>query len=263
MRMSRIFHLVSVLILIAASSSYAVSQPSFTGLITSVRLKSVAKGDKITKKFAIDLYLQIRNPSTEPLILYRSSSFIGNKKISFLSASGSVEDVSTFNWSEFQIAQNAERRARAVYRDPEDHDFFKEALYSLEKMEAPADFWFVTVAPESYFEFRDSVEIESGFDIDEVLLDKAIAKDKAKHDELMREFQPLSRRPFEKDYGLQFIKAKYPYLRIEYELSTGSFKKDPNLLRTLQTRWSKFGKMPLNGDNYYLKSDPIVISLPD
>lgn len=258
MRMSVISISLLVVALILTSRSHVNAQPSLTGLITGVRTNVSVVGDTVKKKFAIDLYLQIRNSTNEPLIVF-GRGFFGNRKISFLSATHSVEDVCTVDWAESMKKYNS----RKGYLDFENYDFFTTELETIERLETPSGEGLVVIESGGYFEYRETVEVDTGFEALESSLDKMIEDARKAHESSQRNVKPRFRRPLSDSFTVGVKKAKSPYLQIEYELATGSHKKDPNLLRTLQSRWSKFGKLPLNGDNYYLKSDPIVISLPD
>lgn len=258
MRMSQISIFLFATALILTSLPHVNAQPSLTGLITGVRTNVSVVGDTVEKKFAIDLYLQIRNSTNEPLIVF-GRGFFGNRKISFLSATSSVEDVCTVDWAETMKKYNS----RNGYRDFDHYDFLSPRLNTIERLDTPSGEGLVIIEPGSYLEFRESIEVNTGFEALESTLDELIEDARKAHEIRQRNVKPGFRRPLSESFTVGVKKAKSPYLQIEYELSTGSYKKDPNLLRTLQSRWSKFGKMPLNGDNYYLKSDPIVISIPD
>lgn len=258
MRMSQFSLILFAASLLIVTCSQVNAQPALTGLITGVRTNVYVKGDNVEKKFAIDLYLQIRNSTSDPLIVF-GTGFFGNRKISFLSATSSVEDVCTINW----VDSTKKNYSRNGYRDFDDYDFLMERLNTMDRLETPSGNGLVIVEPGSYLEFRETIEVDTGFEAIEPLLEKMIDDARKAHEVSQQKIRPTFRRAHTGSFTVGVKKAKSPYLQIEYELSSGSYKKDPNLLRTLQTRWSKFGKMPLNGDNYYLKSDPIVISLPN
>lgn len=262
MRMSPISLIFPAIALIGLLSVHANGQPTITGNVLGIRAEALVDGDKIERKFTINLYLQIRNPSNHSLIVFHPDYFIGNKKVSFLSVTQTVEDVCTIDWVEAMRTRNKPRSPGSYSSYPENYDFLGQEFESLARMPVPRAFQFAIVAPEGYFEFRETVAVNTGFEVDEKILEKRIADERKAHDNFMLKIEPKFRRAFSGSFPIDVKKAKFPYLQIEYVLSAASFKKDPGLLSTLQNRWVEFGKLPLNGDTYYLKSEPILLSLP-
>lgn len=262
MRMFPISLTFSVIGLIGILSLSTVGQPIISGNILGISAEALVSGDRIEKRFTIDLYLQVRNPSNEPLILFRPDYFIGNKKVIFLSLTQTVEDVCTIDWVEAKRAKNKPRTPGGYTSYPENYDFLGQEFESLARMSAPRSSQFTIVPPDGYFEYRESVVINSGFDVDEKSLETTIADKRRAHERFMLTIEPRFRNSFYASIPVVVKKARSPYLQIEYGLSAASYKKDPGLFRTVQNRWVEFGNLPLNGDYYYLKTEPILISLP-
>ena len=200
-----------------------------TGSIVSVKAKYDLESDKKNQiVFDVDLYLQFRNETDGPIIIFRPGGFFGNnfieKKITFLdgysSRSESEKSSSVAPWKNISRA---------------DYDPFRYFKKELTASEPPKEIFFI-IEPGGYYECHDTLTVRRGYKVE--------------------------LKPKQMPWEVPAI-PEYSELRVQYHLSVND-RATEDTLGTIQTKWSKFGELPLdsNGD-YTVKSEIILNKLPE
>jgi hypothetical protein len=121
-----------------------------TGSVYDVKPENASRSEKKDQyEFVLELYLQFKNESDSPYIIFKPDNFYGEKRISFLTplVSGTRSEDSTFS---------------NVWTYPSTYDPFPGFVKELEAAE-PAIFRFVIIEPGAYFECRETLRIKSGY----------------------------------------------------------------------------------------------------
>ncbi|MBK7393486.1 MAG: hypothetical protein IPI64_09340 [Chloracidobacterium sp.] len=218
--------LILVVILTVAATGFAGDDYTLTGSVARRSAKVTLKDGKLKPEFTLLVYLQFRNDSSGPMIIFKPDYFRGNRNLVFLSSIANTADTTTLPW-----------------KDPwkNRYDSFGDLLRRLDGASVPTGQMKI-VEPSTSYEFHQTFTLEAGYTIDESAARSAFPK-------------------LKRDWGTieaEIIKSEYPSFRVEFQVSSASYKEDPTLLRTLNSRWKKFGQLPLDGHNYILRSQPIV-----
>ena len=201
-----------------------------TGSVVSVKPNFVSKSnDKEVYDFDVELYLQFRNDTDKPVIIFKPGDFYGQKKIAFLE----------------QVASklNSEESSTVIaWKNPYGHfnyDPFPSFLRELTAPE-PAKYRFAIIAAEGYYECHETIRVETGYKLQKV--------------------------PGPKPYDSPrlFAIPEFPALRLEFYLSLKDRHEDADALGTAQRRWKKSGELALDSSgDYRVKSEVILNKLPD
>jgi hypothetical protein len=206
---------------------------SLTGTVVAVR--PVCYSDNYPNKcknyFSVDLLLQFRNSGNTPLIILRPGTFLGEKRIAFLT------DVSK---PSSEISAKHFIRESRYPSPPHDPLFNFVRELNFPSPQRPSEYYFVILQPEEYYESRETFILETGYKI---------------VTELPRTWRETRR---------EFAIPEYPALRVEFILSLSNRREGTDLLGTAQRKWKKFGELVLdqNGD-YHVKSAVIFNPLTE
>ncbi len=230
---------LQILLLIFATALAVAGQStsdrmSITGTITGIDARISQKEGDPTRTFAIKFYIQVKNTSSERLILFSPQAFFGTRTVEFLTPSGSVADKFSDDWA-----------SRWGHDLPDGYDFLDSFFGRLDLAAAPPT-GLVVVEPDGYYEFQDTVVANVGYEIDETKANLQLAQ--------------LHKR-FDGDVistGILIKRSKHPYVRLTYAINAKPYKKDSELFKTLRSRWREYGWLPLNDDTYVLRSEPII-----
>ena len=183
-----------------------------TGSVQGIRTKCV-DGKPLME---IQLYMQFRNDGVEPLIRIGSLNFF-TTKVSYVadklgdSAHTIVPaDIVRYN----PYSENPFGPASA-----DDYDPFPYFVDNLDKSEPLS-----TISPGGYWEFQDTVWAKNGF------------RTEIKSGATQKECEGIKTKPV----------PLYSSFELEYHLSLKKFERRADLLTTLQTRWKRFGRLPLD-----------------
>jgi len=182
---------------------------TLTGTITDVQ----PVFDFSSARFNILVYVQFKNESNTPLIIFTPRAFIGKKRLVF------SEDFSSRRDSD----ESSDRSpTRDKYKLAED-DPFPNFLRNLAAPE-PDKYNFVIITPGGYYECFDKLTVAKGY-----FLELRAGQDKYK----------------------ATVVADYPELKIEYYLSLNDRPPNTDALATAQRKWSKFGDLMLDANGDY------------
>lgn len=245
-----------ILIVILASASLSVlGQRSADDLILTGTVSGISgyvdsrSGEDIFS-FQISLYLQIQNKSEEPIIVFRVDRFMGQKKIEFLQSAAAnkgdeVGAVKTLPWFN-----------PAAYLD---YDPFPKYIEQLKSSVDPNLNDFFIIQPGGYYEFRDIVTVDVGYDVDL----KKLAEVRKRRAELYARYFGDRESPKTIESLGSLPTSKFPFIRIGYRLSFKKYDQDADFLRRLQKRWKSVGNLYLNSDgDFSIKSQPIINQAP-
>lgn len=233
--LSRVMIAFSILLTISSLNVVAQKEPK-PGLVLTGALERPPKltsplEDRKKSVYEINVYMQMRNDTDEPIIVFRPEDFKGVKKIDFSSAlrlkdRSVIASAFTFPWKNHLIGYEGEYQVMAR---------FVERISS----DQPPSYTFEIIRPGGYFEFRDTFKIE--------FVDPA--------------FDPEYR---DSDYWTKYVASKpiadFPSFTIEYNLSAKTLVSgDNDFLKNLQRRWRSIGNLVLNSSgDYSVRSDSIV-----
>jgi hypothetical protein len=228
------------LLLLLISPSHAVSgqQPDelvLTGTVVGVSCMTDTSSGQDVFSYEVQFYLQLRNNSDETLIVFRPDRFMGQKKVEFLKHSESnggfgKETAQTLPWVN-PLAHL-------------DYNPFPDYVRGLEKADEPYENGFAIIEAGGYFEFRDTVSVDTGYKPNKKALEST---------------RKLAAEYYKTKFGCGQPTSEFPALRVEYLLSLKKHHADTDFLRSIQRRWQKFGNLYLNGNGDFLvRSQPIV-----
>lgn len=239
-------------ILFLALASYAICQNTSeylttTGTIIDQGATTISYDGKRTTVFMLRISLQVKNNSKVPMLVAKHVR--GNRTVEFLSPSGAVVDKSSNATSSIEellgrvrFPQFLERRSDPVPR----------FLASISGDATPSEFRFTVVPPDGYYEFIDTFYLETGY---EVAGENGSQMDRLEQDRLKNRGNLTG--AFIK-LNSKVARSKHSYLRVEYRISPNGIVKDSNFFSVLQERWNRIGTLPLNGEDYVIRSEPIV-----
>lgn len=224
--------IVVVFILLLASVAFSQSNAdrslTFTGTVISVTPRWVSGENRNeVYDFDVKLYLQFRNDTDSPVIIFKPENFDGQKKIEFL------ERIATDRPSESPSTAIAWKNYDK-FRDP------IAVLVSTVRESVPHKFHFVIVDPGSYYECNEELRIKSGFTVQ-------------KSPGLTPFLRPV----------LSVI-PEFRSFRLQYYVSLNNRPEEDASLVSAQRRWSSYGRLVLDSSgDYNLKSEIILNKLPD
>lgn len=232
--MRKCFILIGIMALLplVVMSQSTADDVVFTGTLLDVTGYVDSNSGKDKVSFDLRLYLQIHNNGTEQLILFRPDRFIGQKKIEFFRTSGALGAAKTIPW--LNPFANL------------DFDPLPSYIRKLAAAPEPDLEGFVIIPPGGYFEFRDTVTVDTGYEADrrQMAFVKKFAAESGTNSRIAVAGTPTS---------------EFPALSIEYSLSLKTHHEDPDFLKVLQTRWAAFGKLYLNGNgDFSIKTQTII-----
>lgn len=210
------------------------------GSVYSVTPRINPNGNKPLFLYEVRFYLQLRNDSNVPLIVFKPTDDLLARRVEFLDGfdderPGSDGAIRASPWIvpfEESFAARYARDKRFVNYNPhyamgQQINFPSPPLHNTSRL--------LLLEPGSYFEFYETMTLEDGFGL---------------------EIKPRQ--------GLHEIvtnlpKAVDPALRVAYKLSLKKHYPDDDLLKKLQDRWRKVGHLILdsNGD-FAITSNPVV-----
>lgn len=236
MRKGFILFLIVTFLPLVVKSQQRTDELVLTGSILGVSGMADSSQGEDAFSFNIQLYLQIRNNSDQSLIVFRPDRFMGQRKVEFLkndlTGGFGVGVEKTLPWVN-----------PTAYLD---YDPFSIYVKRVESATEPFKDGFLTIEPASYFEFRDSFTVDSGYKFDPEKLESLK--------------KMLADRGIETTrIGLGNLSSEFPALKVEYYLTFAKRHPDAEFLKTVQKRWKKFGKLYLTNDgDFRLKSEAIV-----
>jgi hypothetical protein len=245
-----------ILIVILASASVSVlGQRSADDLILDGTIADISgyvdgRSGKDVFSFQISLYLQIQNKSEEPIIVFRVDRFLGQKKIEFLKSAASSQG------EEVGAAKTLPWVNPAAYLD---YDPFPRYIEQLKSSFDPNPQDLFVIQPGGYYEFRDIVTVDVGYDVDMAKLAEA----RKREAELNAKYFGDRESPKRIESLGSLRTSKFPFMRIEYSLSFKKYGQEADFLRGLQKRWKSVGNLYLNSDSdFSIKSQPIINQTP-
>lgn len=244
-----------VLIVIFVSATFCVlGQRSADDLILNGTVSNVTgyadyESGKDSFSFSITLYLQLHNKGEEPIIVFRPDRILRQKKVEFLRSSSSNQG------DEVIASKTLPWVNPAAYLD---YDPLPRYIEQLKSSVDPNPQDLFIIQPGGYYEFRDIVTVDVGYDVDIKKLSEYKKREAELYAKYLREMEPPKRVAF----GSLLLTSKSPFLRIEYSMSFKKFE-DADFLRGLQKRWKSLGNLYLNSDgDFSIKSQPILNQAP-
>lgn len=232
------------LILLLAIAQFTVSaQSSAADLVlagTTLEVNGTVdpSSGKDVYSYNVQLYLQLHNRGSNPVIVFRPDVFFGTRKLEFLNDSTESDEVigasTTIPWI-----------SPPKPTDPDPLLSFVKIIDALE----PNLNYFAIVQPGGYFEFRDRLTVNVGYEVDDQIKKRI---ENIRKTNRMTEADGLR-------IGFSSPTSKFSSLRIQYSLSLKKHHQDLDFLRRLQQRWKPVGNLLLDeSGNFILRSQLIV-----
>ncbi len=223
-------YLTATIALTLALASAVLSQTNsnhgliLTGSVISVNpIFDYGSRESDRHVYKVDLYLQFKNETAKPLIIFRPEGFFGKKKVVFLDGFSSKAD------SEQALAVPPWVQ---VYRV--DYDPFPSFLRELAATEPPK-YEFVIIAPGGYHECRETLTVQKGY--------------------------KLERTPKQKKHEGTAV-PEYPELTVEYHLSLKDRHSDRDALEIAKRKWRQFSELVLDSDGDYTVKSEVILNKP-
>jgi hypothetical protein len=200
-----------------------------TGSVLAVKPHYVARvGDKNKYDFDIELYLQFKNDTDKPIIIFNPQGFYGQKKISFFEQVARVPDSKE---TSAVIPWKNPYQDRDYYYDP--FASFLRWLYSSTK---PSTYNNPIIDVGGYYECIETLRVSTGYRIKSV--------------------------PGPKPYDIPtlFAVPEYASLRLEYFLSVRDRHEYPDALETAKRAWQEYGDLVLDSDGDYRVTSEIILN---
>jgi hypothetical protein len=196
-----------------------------SGSVTSVTREITLVDNKQVPYFKVEVYLQFRNLTDRPLIIFKPGVFWGQKTIFFVdSLKTEVEGTSVFDriWKESGQLQK--------------YDPWK-LNYKYMTTPEPDENYFARIEPGSYYETHVDFLLENGFKAE----------------------QRIGRTPTD----VYFVTIpEYREIKLRYFLSTKTFPSHLVDFAALQNKWKKFGELVLDSDGDYSIESDIFLNKP-
>ena len=223
---------VSTANLLASAQDMPGRRPVLTGSIISVTPRINPDGPKPLFVYQVRLNLLLRNDTGETLILFRPSLDLVSRRLEFVDGYG--ETLKPSPWFvplDIKLEELRKRNlSRSVPANSRENQFqtFAKGLDT----QSPTQANLLKLEPGGFFEFSEVLTIEDAYKL-EVLPGQSLA-----------------------DVSTNSTIAVFPGLRIEYKLSLKSHHPNDGLLRTLRSRWSRFGRLVINdAGDFSLRSE--------
>jgi hypothetical protein len=225
--------LPSVLILLA-SVSFGLAQGQPNGLVFTGSVQKVGTRCINGERFAeVSVYLQFRNDSSSPVIVYRPTSLF-NASVKYGSGDFArglvvVDSLSYRAWLDNPWGTPTE----------EDYDPHRRIQRALDT-NTPSAAGLLTIEPGGYYEFYDTLWPKSGFKIDFTPSKMPAGLD-----------PNLQKLWIDQPCGAGHVKItpEYSSLRIKYDLNLRKYPGATDFLEKLQQRWKPIGNFLLDSNN--------------
>lgn len=223
--------IVAILSLSVCGQSPASDGLKLTGTVVAVNPRLVSGPDKKEKyEFDIDLLLQFRNDAKLPIIILNPERFYGTRRIAFL------EDVSPVTNSELSSTSLTWKNPYQNLKYGPLDQLVQSIMWSYELKTPPSEYYFVTIRPDSVYEFRASFSVPNGFKVSKI---------------------PQGAQPPKLS-----VTPEFPALRVSFHFSLRNRPEHPNPLERAKEVYKKFGELVLDSNGDFSIRSQIIINRP-